>query len=101
VFPAEADAVAAIRLRIAKGTTVHADESPAWNMLHASFAMQRITSTRGIGRRFRASHYACLPPRSRIIRETDSHNPGDRFASTWRHSQEPGTRQMADSRAFE
>jgi hypothetical protein len=42
VFPAEADAVAAIRQRVAKGTTVHADESAAWNPLHASFVMQRI-----------------------------------------------------------
>ena len=42
VFPGEVDAVAAIRLRIAKGTTVHADESSAWNPLHARFAMQRI-----------------------------------------------------------
>jgi hypothetical protein len=42
VFPGEADAVAAIRLRIAKGTTVHADESPAWNPLHAGFVMRRI-----------------------------------------------------------
>jgi transposase-like protein len=47
VFAAEADAVAAIRLRIAKGTTVHADESPAWNTLHASFAMQRINHQDG------------------------------------------------------
>jgi hypothetical protein len=47
VFPAEADAVAAIRRRIAKGTTVHADESPAWNSLHASFAMQRINHQDG------------------------------------------------------
>jgi hypothetical protein len=47
VFPAEADAVAAIRQRIAKGTTVHADESPAWNVLHASFAMQRINHQEG------------------------------------------------------
>src|SRR4029077_7742456 len=31
VFPAETDAVQAIRQRIAKGTTVHADESTAWN----------------------------------------------------------------------
>jgi transposase-like protein len=29
VFPGEADGVAAIRLRIAKGTVIHADESPA------------------------------------------------------------------------
>jgi ISXO2-like transposase domain len=47
VFPAEADAVAAIRRRIAKGTMVHADESPAWNPLHASFAMQRINHQDG------------------------------------------------------
>jgi transposase-like protein len=47
VFPAEADALAAIRLRIAKGTVVHADESPAWNTLHASFAMQRINHQDG------------------------------------------------------
>src|SRR6195952_1534342 len=33
------DGVAPVRLRIAKGTTVHADESPAWNTLHAGFAM--------------------------------------------------------------
>ena len=39
VLPAEADAVAAVRLRVAKGTVVHADESPAWNTLHAGFAM--------------------------------------------------------------
>ena len=36
------DAVTAIRPRTAKGTTLHADESPAWNTLHAGFAMQRI-----------------------------------------------------------
>jgi transposase-like protein len=47
VFPAEVDAVAAIRQRVAKGTTVHADESPAWNPLHASFAMQRINHQHG------------------------------------------------------
>ena len=46
-FLAEADAVAAVRLRIAKGTTVHADESPAWNPLHASFAMRRINHQDG------------------------------------------------------
>src|SRR6201996_4811210 len=46
-FAGEADAVAAVRLRIAKGTTVHADESPAWNTLHASFAMQRINHQDG------------------------------------------------------
>ena len=35
-------AVPAIRQRSAPGTMVHADESPAWNPLHARFAMQRI-----------------------------------------------------------
>jgi transposase-like protein len=47
VFPAEADAVAAIRQRVAKGATVHADESAAWDPLHASFAMQRINHQDG------------------------------------------------------
>jgi hypothetical protein len=47
VFRAEADATATIRLRIAKGTTIHADESPAWNPLHAAFAMQRINHQDG------------------------------------------------------
>jgi hypothetical protein len=47
VFAAEADAVTAIRLRIVKGTTVHADESPAWNTLHASVAMQPINHQEG------------------------------------------------------
>jgi transposase-like protein len=47
VLPAEADAVAAIRLRVAKGTVVHADESPAWNPLHAGFAMRRINHQEG------------------------------------------------------
>jgi len=47
VFPAEVDAVPTIRQRIAKGTTVPADESPGWNALHASFAMQRINHQDG------------------------------------------------------
>ena len=47
VFPAEADSVATIRLRIAKGTVIHADESPAWNVLHAGFAMKRINHQDG------------------------------------------------------
>ena len=46
-FPAEADGVTAIRLRIAKGTVIHADESPAWNVLHAGFAMRRINHQDG------------------------------------------------------
>jgi hypothetical protein len=47
VFAAETDAVAAVRLQIAKGTTVQADESPAWNTLHAGFAMRRINHQDG------------------------------------------------------
>src|SRR6201986_3435584 len=47
VFPAEADAVAAIRQRVAKGTIVHADESAAWTPLHARFAMLRINHQDG------------------------------------------------------
>jgi transposase-like protein len=47
VFSAEEAAVPAIRLRITKGTVVHADESPAWNKLHAQFAMQRINHQDG------------------------------------------------------
>jgi len=47
VFGGEEAAVPAIRQRIAKGTMVHADESPAWNPLHARFAMQRINHQDG------------------------------------------------------
>jgi transposase-like protein len=47
VFAAEADALATIRQRIAKGTMVHADESPAWNALHAGFAMRRVNHQDG------------------------------------------------------
>ena len=47
VFAAEEAAVPAIRQRIARGTVVHADESPAWNPLHARFAMQRINHQDG------------------------------------------------------
>ena len=47
VFAAEEAAVPTIRQRIARGTVVHADESPAWNPLHARFAMQRINHQHG------------------------------------------------------
>jgi transposase-like protein len=47
VFAAEADALTTIRQRIAAGTVVHADENPAWNPLHASFAMQRVNHQDG------------------------------------------------------
>jgi transposase-like protein len=47
VFAGEEAAVPVIRRRIAKGTVVHADESPAWNPLHARFAMQRVNHQDG------------------------------------------------------
>jgi transposase-like protein len=47
VFPAEEAALGAVRFHIIKGTTLHADESPAWNKLHASFAMQRVNHQEG------------------------------------------------------
>jgi ISXO2 transposase-like protein len=42
VFPSESHALSFIRSRIAKGTTVHADESANWNDLHARYEMKRI-----------------------------------------------------------
>jgi hypothetical protein len=47
VFAAEDAALSSIGQHIAKGTTVHADESPAWNPLHARFAMKRINHQHG------------------------------------------------------
>lgn len=47
VFGGEEAALPAIRQRIAHGTVVHADESPAWNPLHARFAMQRVNHQDG------------------------------------------------------
>ena len=38
----EAEAVPIIRRRVARGSTVHADEARAWDDLHASFEMKRI-----------------------------------------------------------
>jgi hypothetical protein len=42
VFASENAALSFIKSRIAKGTVVHADESPNWNDLHGRFEMQRI-----------------------------------------------------------
>jgi ISXO2-like transposase domain len=47
VFGGEEAAVPTLRQRIAHGTVVHADESPAWNPLHARFAMQRVNHQDG------------------------------------------------------
>ncbi len=38
----EADAIPMIRKHVASGTTMHADESAAWDVLHASFPMMRV-----------------------------------------------------------
>ncbi len=38
----ESDAVPMIRQKVASGATVHADESAAWNILHASYPMKRV-----------------------------------------------------------
>jgi len=38
----ESDAVPMIRQSVASGTEVHADESGAWNILHASYPMKRV-----------------------------------------------------------
>ena len=45
--PAEAAAVAAVRQRIVRGATVHADKSAAWYPLRASFAIRRINHQDG------------------------------------------------------
>jgi hypothetical protein len=42
VFRSEGQALSFIKARIAKGTVVHADESPNWNELHSRFEMKRI-----------------------------------------------------------
>jgi transposase-like protein len=42
VVSKESDAVPAIRQTVASGTEVHADESGAWNILHASYPMKRV-----------------------------------------------------------
>ena len=47
VFGGGEAAVPAIRQRIAPGTVVHADESPAWNPLHAKFATRRTNRQDG------------------------------------------------------
>ena len=38
----EADAVPMVRNAIKSGSTVHADEANAWNILHASFVTKRV-----------------------------------------------------------
>jgi len=47
VVAAEDAAVPVIPQRVAKATVLHADESPAWNRLHARFSMRRINHQQG------------------------------------------------------
>jgi len=42
IVPRESDAVPLIRQNVASGTVVHADESNAWERLHASYDMRRV-----------------------------------------------------------
>ncbi len=42
VFKSEAQAISFIRARVAKGTTINADEAASWDALHSRFEMQRI-----------------------------------------------------------
>jgi transposase-like protein len=51
----EGAAVPAIRQRVASGAVVHADESGAWDVLHASYDMRRVNHSR----EFKADDGAC------------------------------------------
>src|SRR5437763_2309141 len=42
VVPRESAAVALIRARVASGAVIHADESSAWDILHASYDTRRV-----------------------------------------------------------
>lgn len=42
VVSKESDGVAAIRERVARGSTIHADESRAWDVLHAHYDTRRV-----------------------------------------------------------
>src|SRR5712675_903868 len=46
IVPRESAAVPMIRQNVASGTTVHADESGAWDILHASYPMLRVNHSR-------------------------------------------------------
>ena len=51
----ESAAVPMIRQNVASGTTVHADESGAWDALHASYPMMRVNHSR----EFKSEDGAC------------------------------------------
>jgi hypothetical protein len=46
IVPSEFAAVPLIRQHVASGATVHADESRAWDILHASYPMMRVNHSR-------------------------------------------------------
>jgi len=97
VFAAEEAALASVGQRIAKGTVVHADESPAWNPLHARFAMRRINHQHGYsidgactnGRS--PTSLACAVPNL----ATTTTSPGHTWSATPRR--QPGARTCAAS----
>jgi ISXO2-like transposase domain len=55
IVPRESAAVPLIRQHVASGTTVHADESGAWDALHASYPMLRVNHSR----EFQGDNGAC------------------------------------------
>jgi hypothetical protein len=79
VFKSESQAASFIRAHIAKGTTVHADESGAWDGLHERFEMKRINQQEATALtalaliRQRNISPACAAPRAEFI--TTSQGP--------------------------
>jgi hypothetical protein len=55
IVPRESAALPLVRQHVASGTTVHADESGAWDALHASYPMLRVNHSR----EFRSDDGAC------------------------------------------
>jgi transposase-like protein len=55
IVPRESAAIPLIRRHVASGTTVHADESGAWDALHASYPMLRVNHSR----EFKSEDGAC------------------------------------------
>jgi hypothetical protein len=55
IVPRESVAVPLVRQNVASGTTIHADESGAWDVLHASYPMLRVNHSR----EFKSEDGAC------------------------------------------
>jgi ribosomal protein L37AE/L43A len=55
ILPREGAAVPLIRQHVGSGTTIHADESGAWDVLHASYPMLRVNHSR----EFKSDDGAC------------------------------------------